>query len=217
MGVRKIGVNSRSITGRQGFSGQQYESALERDLLDILAFDLNVEGYEVQPFRIHYEGTDGKIHPYTPDVFIRYRRDVLPARDMPHLLVEVKYREEYRDRFRELRERFRAARRYARDRGWQFRVMTEREIRTPYLGNARFLRPYRDLPDDPEREALILERMGTLGETTPVALTESLSDDRLERAQLLSDVWKLLADFRIGADLMQPLGMRSRIWCLEHP
>lgn len=216
MAVRKIGVNSRSITGRQGFSGQQYESALERDLLDILAFDLNVEGYEVQPLRLYYQGTDGEIHPYTPDVLIRYRRDILPARDMPHLLVEVKYREEYCDRFRELRERFRAARRYARERGWQFRVMTEREIRTPYLGNARFLRPYRDLPDDPEREALILERARVLGETSPATLTESLTDDRFEQAQLLSVIWKLLADFHIGADLMQSLGMRSRIWCVEH-
>ena len=47
MAVRKIGINCRSMTGRQGFSGRQYESALERDLLDLLAFDLNVERYSV--------------------------------------------------------------------------------------------------------------------------------------------------------------------------
>lgn len=139
MAVRKIGINCRSMTGKQGFSGQQYESALERDLLDLLAFDLNVERYETQPVRLYYDAENGGRLPYTPDALITYRRDIPSARDLPHLLVEVKYREEYRERYRELKRRFRAARQYARENGYRFCVLTEREIRTPYLENARFL------------------------------------------------------------------------------
>ncbi len=149
MAVRKIGVSDRSVTGRHGFSGQQYESTLERDFLDLIEFDCNVDRYETQPLTIIYVDGDGRVHGYTPDVFVQYRRDIVPARDMPHLLVEIKYREDYRGQFRELKQRLRAARLYARERGWRFAVLTEREIRTPYLRNARFLRPYRDVDFEP--------------------------------------------------------------------
>lgn len=212
MGVRKIGINNRSITGRHGFSGEQYESSLERDLLDLLEFDYNVDRYETQPVVIEYVGSDGKIHTYTPDLFVKYRRDIVPAREMPHLLAEVKYRDEYKGKFRELKERFRAARLYARERGWRFRVLTEREIRTPYLPNARFLRPYRDVAFEPECELLVLQQARTLGETSPAALIESLADSDWMRATYLREVWRLIATKRIGADLTVRLDMRSRIW-----
>lgn len=74
MPVRKIGINTRSVTGRHGFSGQQYESTLERDLLDLLEFDYNVDRYETQPLIITYVGGDGRIHRYTPDVLVLYPR-----------------------------------------------------------------------------------------------------------------------------------------------
>ena len=211
MAVRKIGINCRSMTGREGFSGQQYESALERDLLDLLAFDLNVDYCESQPIRLHYDRADGARLPYTPDVLVHYRRDISPAKDMPHLLVEVKYREEYRDRFRELRQRFRAARQYARERGWRFCVFTEREIRTPYLKNARFLRPYRDHNPDPERERTLINHLNSLVEATPTELLKNYAGNPNERACLLTVLWKLVADFRIQVDLMEPLTMQSRL------
>jgi len=217
MAVRKIGINCRSMTGRHGFSGEQFESALERDLLDLLAFDLNVDHCETQPVTLYYEGSDGQRHPYTPDVLAFYRRDVLPARDMPHLLVEVKYRDEYRGRFHELKQRFRAARRYARERGWQFRVLTEREIRTPYLENARFLRPYRDADSDPGREDRILAYLETCPKSTPRRAVDALGEDDLERARLLAVLWRLVADFRVGADLLQPIGMQIQIWSQVQP
>lgn len=212
MAVRKIGINSRSMTGRHGFSGQQFESTLERDLLDLLTFDLNIDRLETQPVVIEYAGDDGRPRAYTPDVLVLYRRDILPARDMPHLLVEVKYRDEYRERFHELKQRFRAARRYARNRGWVFRVLTEREIRTPYLGNARFLRPYRDVAENLEFENALLQLLQGLGETSAAKLLESVADDDLSRARYLPHLWKLVANLQVGADLMQPLTMRSLIW-----
>lgn len=211
MAVRKIGINSRSITGRQGGSGQPFESALERDFLELIAFDLNVEGYETQPIRLYYEASDGKVYPYTPDVLVRYRRDVLPAQNMSHLLVEVKYRDEYRQNFHDLKQRFRAARRYAKEQGWRFQVMTEREIRTPYLENARFLKPYRNGAPDPAREALILAYLAAHPETTPKEVVDTLGKDPMDCARLLPVLWKLVADFRIAADLAEPLGMKCRI------
>lgn len=212
MGVRKVGMYSRGITGRHGRSGQEYESSLERDFFDLIEFDNNVSRFEAQPVEIPYTGADGRVHTYTPDVLVRYRRDIVPARDMPHLLVEVKYRDEYRSRFLEFKERFRAARRFARERGWRFAVLTEREIRTPYLENARFLRPYREMDYDPMVELSILEQVLYLEETTPAMLVESLADSERMRATYLRDVWRLIAGKRIGTDLTLRLNMQSRIW-----
>lgn len=212
MAVRKIKPNNRSITGRHGFSGQEYESALERDLLDLLEFDYNVDRYETQPLTIEYVGSDGRIHRYTPDVFVLYRRDIVPAREMTHLLVEVKYRDEYRKRFKELKQCFRAARQYARERGWRFMVLTEREIRRPYLDNARFLRPYRDVAFEPALEWAVLEQVRILGESCPASLIESLADSEWMRGTYLRELWRLIAVLRVGTDLTQPLSMRSRIW-----
>lgn len=201
------------MTGRQGASAQQFESSLERDLLDLLSFDLNVASLEAQPLTIYYEGADGKTLPYTPDLLVRYRRDVIPMVESPDLLVEVKFRDEYRERFRELKRRFRAARQYARERGWRFCVLTEREIRTPYLPNALFLRPYRSHPSEPDYEKSLLDQVKAAGETTPSDLLKSITDD-IERARHLSVLWKLVAEFKIGIDLQQPITMQSPIWPL---
>lgn len=209
MAVRKIGINCRSMTGREGFSGQQFESALERDLLDLLAFDLNVDYCESQPLRLHYDGPDGARLPYTPDVLVHYRKDIASARDIPDLLVEVKYREEYRDRFQELRRRFRAARQFARAQGWRFCVLTEREIRTPYLENARFLRPYRDHAPDPVRERTLIEHLTSSGESTPGDLLKGF--DQVERARYLAVLWKLVSEFGIQVDLSEKITMGTKL------
>lgn len=211
MAVREIGVNCRSITGRQGLSGQQFESALERDLLDLLKFDLDVERYETQPLTIYYEGSDQKSYTYTPDVLVHYRHQ------KPSSLMEVKYRDEYRERYCELRARFRAAHRYARVRGWSFRVVTDREIRTPYLENARFLHPYRDLCSDLARDSLLIEMLGRMGGASPKSLLDALSDNRIVRGELLPRLWKLLADFQVSADLTVKLDMHSPIWLQAKP
>lgn len=208
MAVRKIGINCRSMTGRDGYSGQQFESALERDLLDLLAFDLNVERCETQPVRLYYDAGNER-RPYTPDALIFYRRDIPSAKDLPHLLVEVKFREEYRARFGELKRRFRAARQYAREQGYRFCVLTEREIRTPYLDNARLLRPYRDHAPDPFRERTLLERLALLGETTPNDLLDIF--DKVEHARFLAVLWKLVSEFRIQVDLTEKITMRTKL------
>jgi hypothetical protein len=207
MAVRKIGINCRSMTGRDGYSGQQFESALERDLLDLLAFDRNVERCETQPVRLYYDAGNGQTLPYTPDALIIYRPDAHRC----NLLVEVKFREEYRARFSELKRRFRAAQQYAREQGWRFCVLTEREIRTPYLDNARFLRRYREHASDPDREHRLLERVRSLTETTPTELLQVFEADALERARYLAVLWKLVSEFRIRANLAEKITMRSQL------
>ncbi|CAG0995396.1 hypothetical protein RHDC4_02787 [Rhodocyclaceae bacterium] len=173
---------------------------------------MNVYQVETQPVVIEYLDDRGQARTYTPDVLVRYRRDVLPARDMPHLLVEVKYRDEYRGRFHELRQRFKAARAFARELGWVFRVLTDREIRTPYLDNARFLRPYREIGAAPQIELTLLEALQCLDNASPAMLLATVARDDQTQASYLPHLWKLVANFDVGVDLTQPLTMYCRIW-----
>lgn len=212
MGVRKIGVKTRSMTGRNGYSGQEFESTLERDLLDLLEFDYMVDRYEVQPLTITYENKQGRTCTYTPDVLVTYRRDLAESKNLPHQLYEVKYRADYREKFSELKDRLKAARRFAKEKEWEFKVLTEREIRTPYLWNAQFLLPYRDIEFDADMTVKILGQVRKLGDTSPEAVIESLANNDYMRASYLRELWYLVATKQVDTDLMLQLSMQSRIW-----
>ncbi len=150
MPVRTVPKNSRSLTGLVPNPRTQamtaFESSLERDFLLLLDVDPDVEFFEEQPVKIIYHDAKGGRRTYTPDVLVRYRTDPPPARHSKPLLCEVQYRDDLRQHWVEYRPKFRAAQRYARQQGWRFQVVTERHVRTPYLENVKFLRPYRTLP-----------------------------------------------------------------------
>ena len=98
--------------------------------------------------------------------------------------------------------------------GWEFRIITEVEIRTPYLKNVVFLLRYRDLSVVHAETARLLEMLKQLGGADPNELLLAVSEDRINRAQLLPTLWYLVANHRIGVDLTEPLTMRSRLWTL---
>ena len=216
MPVRKIPMNPRSLTGRVASAktgiAVDFESSLERDFLTILEFDLDVERFEVQPVRIRYLGAERRVHFYTPDVLIWYRKDILPAKKMRPQLCEVKYLKDLENNGHDFEAKFKAARRFSARRGWDFRVVTEETIRNPYLENARFLLPHRRLQWDEPALALLLAGMRRLGRTTPQSLVESIYQDQWTQARLLPTLWKMIASDLIKADLSAKLTMASPIW-----
>jgi TnsA endonuclease N terminal len=145
--VRIISRNSRSLTGKvidfRRQSAVAFESALERDLYVLLDFDAAVAQFEEQPVTIPYRDPAGVSRTYTPDVLVYYHVGLTDQQDRQPVLYEVKYRDDLRANWGDYKPKFKAARRYAREQGWAFRLITEREIRTPYLKNAKFLRAYR--------------------------------------------------------------------------
>lgn len=211
--VRKIGVQTRSMTGTMP-DGSRYESALERDLMLLLQFDLAVDVYTPQPLTISYVRSDGTHHRYTPDGLIQWRADI-PVADRRPALVEVKYREAFAGCWREHRVVARAASEYAREHGWVFLILTEREIRGPKLENVRFLLPYRRRQPSPDVERWLLERIEDVAETTPRDLIESLYQDKWNQAALLPVLWKLLAERRVGFRIHSPLTMGSGIFSIR--
>jgi hypothetical protein len=214
MPVRTIPKNSRSLTGKvidfRSHRAVAFESALERDFYVLLDFDPTVTHFEEQPITIAYQDPLGARRTYTPDVLVHYRPEA--QRDPRSVLYEIKYRDDLRTHWQDYRSKFKAARRYARTQDWIFRLITEREIRTPYLKNAKFLRQYHDRgPDRGDRHRL-LACLAVQGETTPETLLVSWSPDRWEHARLLPVLWSLIASGEIGADLTVPITMHSRIW-----
>jgi hypothetical protein len=219
MPVRRVSKNSRSLTGlvpnTRTSSMTAFESSLERDFLLLLDFDPDVEFYEEQPVQIVYYDDTGRRRTYTPDVFVRYRPASSPTTSTKPLLCEVKYREDLRQHWTVYRPKFRAAQRYARQQGWRFRLVTERHVRTPYLDNVKFLRPYRALPVNAHHQSQLLDTLLGLREAEPATLLAAVSQDRWHQAQLLSTLWQLVATRQVHTDLGQPLTMRSRLWLKE--
>jgi hypothetical protein len=192
-----------------------FESTLERDFLLLLDFDPDVEFFEEQPVKIIYHDAHGQRRFYTPDVLVRYRPHRFQAQHTKPVLCEVKYRDDLRQHWVEYRPKFRAAQGYARQRGWRFRVVTERLVRTPYLENVKFLRPYRTIPVNALHRTRLLDMLAHLEAPDPARLLAAVCQDRWQQAQMLPMLWQLVATREVGTALDQPLTMHSRLWLHE--
>lgn len=173
--------------------------------------DPSVEGVEGQPVRIEYLAITGRKVYYTPDALVTYKPDPNTGMTRPSLLCEIKYRDEYRSKFVELKPKIVAARAFAKSKGWIFRVVTDREIRTTKFSNLRFLSAFRDR--NPERAILDhLSRTFELhGSCTPLELLRSISDDQLEQAAAIPTLWWMVAHRHVYVDLSVPLTMNSQL------
>ena len=206
--VRDIGISRRSVTGSVPSLGK-YESTLERDLMEILRFDPRVDGFTAQPLTITFLDEKGGKRSYTPDGLIHFKES--SYRPVP-VLYEVKFREDFRKNWKLLIPKFRAAKNYCLDKGWRFEVFTEREIRTPYLDNVKFLWPYRERVPTCEVSSAILQMLWDLDEADPDLLLCALCHDSTNRARMIPALWHMVAVGIIGCDLNAPLTMRTRIW-----
>lgn len=216
MPIRQIPKNYRNVTGVIASvkvdAPVQFESTLERDFYTLLEFAPEVSYYEVQPVAISWH--DGcRSRRYTPDVIVFYRDDKQPR--PPTMLCEVKYRSELRDRWTELHPKLRSGVRYARQNGMRFKIITETEVRTPYLANAKFLLPYRRAQVDADHAVMLLTTLRELRQASPAMLVAAVFRDEWHRAALLPTLWCLIGSFRVGADLHVPITMDSTIWSIE--
>lgn len=215
-GVRTIPINVRSLTG--DIDGQQFESSLERDVHLLVHWDYSVEWYQAQPITIDYLDENGRTRHYTPDLLVKYREDLLvPATQQSKspLLAEVKYRADLAKDWKLLKPKFRAARAYARQRGWDFAILTEREVRTPLLKNVQFLWRYRFADFDMHHYRCLRDTLQELNETDPRTLLEATYQSQTLRDEALWTLWCMAARRWIGCDLSEPLTMTTRIWSNE--
>lgn len=150
--TRKIRPTRRSVSGIYAFRGETaipFESTLERDFLIRTEFNGFVLNIIPQPVQIPFIGINGQSYTYTPDFLVRFRTNGT-ARERKPLLVEVKPVTEWREHWRDWATKWKAARRYASDRGWIFRIADESRIRDQVLANINALNRYKRilLPED---------------------------------------------------------------------
>ncbi len=215
--ARKIGLGRRALTGYMTSAKKtegigQFESSLERDYFALLEFDAKVIAWHPQPFTIPIPATQGRRGTrYSPDVAVEYAT-APNGKNLDRVeLVEVKYRDELRANWDYFKHRFRHGIRYAKREGWRFRILTEREIRTERLNNAKFFLPYRDRgtdEDDIYSIAMVLEKQGI---STPNRVLDCPSLGYLTRGRLISILWHMVAKGLVVIDFDQPFGMNSPI------
>lgn len=213
-GVRRIPINVRSLTG--SVQGQDFESSLERDLLLLVHWDHSVDWYQSQPVRIDYTGADGSSKNYTPDLLISYQASKADKSLTPKpLLCEVKYREDLALDWKLLKPKFKAAKQYAREQGYEFRILTEREIRTDYLKNVQFLWAYRFAHFHQHHYEKLRSTLLDMEEADPASLLASCYGSQTLRSEALWTLWCMVARRWVNCDLQQPLTMKTRLW-MDH-
>lgn len=216
MAVRKIPRSYRCVTGRQavmpGHPSVPFESTLERDYIRLAAFDPGLLRIEGQPVRIPVESPERRGSSYIPDFLVRFNDGRTPE------LVETKYSEELEAKTDRLTPKFAAARNFARDRGWTFRVATEKDIRIPRLKNVHFLLPYRWRRPDPGLSARLLICLAKEGEL-PIGrlLNHCWPEDERERGRGTAALWHLASIRAVIVDLDQPIGPGSRCFVPGEP
>lgn len=212
--VRKITSTYRSLTGavpsKKNSRLNRFESSLERDFVRLIEFDSTVSDYVEQPVEIEFLN-EGKLCKYTPDFLVNYKHSIVPGVWMKPMLVEVKYRSDLRVKWDEYKPKFRAAINFASSKGWRFKIMTDKEIRTEFLQNVNFLQQYKDAIVNQEDRDLIFQEIGS-NVTTPYNLISSLSDNDERRASLLYSLWHFISTGEIGVDLEKKIKMSSAIW-----
>ena len=208
--ARSIETSRQYLTGGVSLDGgtmASFESSLERDWLIVLDFDPAVRSIKEQPFTIDY-AINGKKRRYTPDVMAQHAQE-----GCVHTIVyEIKPREILRSKWNFYRPRFKAAVHFCKERGWRFKIVTETEIRTAYLANAKFLRRYRNLPEQKLVCEQLLYTFKALGATTPQTLLAAAYWSKEDQMKAIPMLWKMVTDGRVYAFLHEPLTMNSEIW-----
>ncbi len=225
MPARKIGPSSYSNTGyipsSKGPRIQRAESMLEQEFLTLLDYDSRVEGFQSQPFTIRWKDSKGRWRDYTPDVVVTYTTAAMAAdRSLKTTVVELKLRAELKVKWEELRPKLRAGVSWAKLYGCRFSIVTDKEVRTPYLVNVQHLTHYRSirLGEHPKAGRFQRKLLGALQEVqidTPRGLLTRLSSDPVDQGELLPWLWNLVTQNLIGVDLTLPLTMASPIWLTE--
>ncbi|OQR35671.1 hypothetical protein BWR59_06155 [Pseudomonas sp. Bc-h] len=209
--VRKTNRSSRGVRGLVPSMGH-YESALERDMMELIRFDRRVGSFTAQPLTISYSSIDGKACSYTPDGLITFVDQSIGGAP---ILYEIKYREDFRGNWRVLMPKFRAAKKYCAEVGWRFHVYTENEVRTPYLANTKFLWPFIGRSVDLAICSILLDSVLRLGMATPEILLREALALKYDTGRVIPVLWHLIAVGRIGCDLQEKLTLSSRVWSAE--
>lgn len=213
MTARKVPLNYRNITGyvhsNKSNAYTHFESSLERDALLICEFDPAVKAFSTQPRRFNFT-LNGKSRHYTPDILIEYH-------DGRKVYVEIKYRDNLKKDWLELKPKFKAAiHELKNEPNTRFKILTEIEIRTVFLKNITFLLPYKSRAFE-EYQLETIRKILLRGQ--PMTILELLSlcsTSEMEQAEFLNTLWYAVSHRIVQTDLASPLSMENLVWLEDY-
>lgn len=213
--TRKIRPTRRSVSGVYAFRGETpiaFESTLERDFLIRSEFSLSVLDVIPQPIQIQFTAKNGQTYVYTPDFLVYYRLgDCCPENYPKPLLVEVKPSAEWREHWRDWLPKWKAARRFARQQGWEFRILDESRIRDQVLENIRFLERYKRMQFPAEESRWVIDNLRDMGcATMDYLLARHFMG--IYRAEGIAHIWHLLATRKLECDITRPFNEFTELW-----
>lgn len=207
---RIVRPNTRSFTGRHvgtpGAETVRFESGLERDFLTLTRFRHDVVEIFEQPFTVEFIDSAGRRRSYTPDFKVVYHHQTS--------VYEVKHKDELRAKWDQYREPYLHMRRWARQNGMVFRIMTDRSIRTIRFHNAQMLLPHRGRVPEPMMAERITAGLG-VGPLAVGPLLKSVCREDGERGVFYATLWPMLASGLLRADFDRPLGMEFMVELAE--
>lgn len=212
--VRKLRPTRRSVSGYYVFRGKAsvaFESTLERDFIIQMEFDSSVEEVIPQPCEIAFTGNKGRRYTYTPD-FLVYFRDAV---NRPPMLVEVKPTEQWKESWRKWSEKWKTARRYAKEQGWQFRIMDDSRIRNQVLTNINYLTRYKRTAVSSDLTDALMKTVAT-GEYSSFGELLSAHANSGDSHQLKRTIWHLVANRKLDCDLSVELNDNTLLWISDY-
>lgn len=186
------------------------ESSLERDFLFYLDKVPEVQWFEEQPLEIKYRDDKGKVRSYFPDVLVQRQ---FSGQEPTYTLYEVKYRQNLWENWVNLKPKFKAAIQVCRDKGWRFKIVTEKEIRTPYFENLEFLHHFSRTTSPMEGEIRhdIYQALKKLKYATIEEVIAFVFRDKENQLAAYPVLWRMIGDKTILVDLSIPLRNQSEI------
>ncbi|MFO6421543.1 TnsA endonuclease N-terminal domain-containing protein [Hylemonella sp. W303a] len=206
MPVRKIPKNHLVVTGsyssRKNAEIDAFESLLEKDYFLLLDFDPAVHSFEPQPVRVPVPGVP---RGYVPDVLVRYHPDAVSGQEPKRTLVDVKHTDDLARNADKYAFKFDCAKRFAEEQGWEFKIVDQRQIRTPRLANLKFLRAYRNTSP----AVADIERVLDCVDENPRShhqVLDQLAQTEDDRLHWLPVIWSMLLSGHLVTDLDVPFG-----------
>ncbi|WP_341906265.1 TnsA endonuclease N-terminal domain-containing protein [Fluviicola taffensis] len=205
--ITKYTSLSGVISSKKNLTHVWFESALEKDFALLLEYHPTVNRYTEQPVTIEYMVND-KVRVYTPDFLVHFKDP-----DQKPWLCEIKYRDDFSMNFKKYKAKFKAAVQFCKEQGWEFKLISENNIRTPLLENLKFLNRYEKEYVDQNCYDLILNRVNDLGSTTPREVLVSISDANPSiHAKCVYALWYALRISKVGCDYSKPLTLETELW-----
>ncbi|UUQ67746.1 TnsA endonuclease N-terminal domain-containing protein [Pseudomonas fuscovaginae UPB0736] len=182
---------------------------LERDFLSRMDFRKDVLTVLSQPVQLDFVARSGRPYTYTPDYLVHFHAH---THQRP-MLVEVKPAENWRENWRDLLPKWKAALRYAKGRGWGFHIYDESRIRGRSLKNIQYLERFRNADYADQDLDAIIRTVAFKGIAT-ISYLLALHFQG-EEALGKSHIFHLIATRQLDCDISGPLSDSLEVMVAE--